>query len=80
MPTPGYVIWTTELRLVDGTRARMPLSGVFRMDGSNMEDQGEKPDVQVWLTPEDWLADRDPQLDKAIEMLLPPKPASTNCK
>lgn len=77
MPTPGYVIWTTELRLVDGTRARMPLSGVFRMDGSNMEDHGEKPDVQLWLTPEDWLADRDPQLDKAIEMLLPAKPAAT---
>ena len=30
---------------------------------------GEVPDVQVELTPEDWLAERDPQLDKAIEML-----------
>jgi len=78
MPTPGYVIWTTELRLVDGTRARMPLSGVFRMDGTCMENRGEQPDVQLWLTPDDWLNDRDLQLDKAIEMLLPGKPASTN--
>jgi len=78
MPTPGYVIWTTELRLVDGTRARMPLSGVFRMDGTCMENRGEQPDVQLWLTPDDWLNDRDPQLDKAIELLLPPKPAPTN--
>ena len=70
MPTPGYVIWTSELRLVDGTVARMPQSGVFRLDGTNMENLGEKPDVQVWLTPGDWLAGRDPQLDKALEMLL----------
>lgn len=69
MPTPGYVIWTSDLRLVDGTGARMPGSGVFRLDGSNMENNGQKPDIQVPLSPEDWLADRDPQLDKAIEIL-----------
>jgi tricorn protease len=75
MPTPGYVIWTTEIRLLDGTRARMPGGGVFRLDGTNMENHGEQPDLQVWLTPDDWLNDRDPQLDKAIELLLPTKPA-----
>ena len=69
MPTPGYVIWTYALRLVDGTGARMPENGVFRLDGTNMENLGEQPDVKIPLTPEDWLADRDPQLDKAIEML-----------
>lgn len=70
MPTPGYVIWTTGLGLVDGTSARMPLSGVYRLDGSPMEDQGEQPDVRVPLSNEDWLAERDPQLSKAIEILL----------
>ena len=70
MPTPGYVIWTSEMRLVDGTGARMPGSGVFRIDGSNMENNGEQPDVRVPMSPEDWLADRDPQLDKAIELLM----------
>lgn len=68
-PTPGYVIWTSELRLVDGTGARMPGSGVFRLDGSNFENGGERPDFDVALTPEDWLAHRDPQLDKAVELL-----------
>ena len=29
-----------------------------------------QPDVLVKLSPDDWLADRDPQLDRAIEMLL----------
>ena len=70
MPTPGYVIWTSEMRLVDGTGARMPGSGVFRLDGSNMENNGEQPDVRVPLSPEDWLAERDPQLEKAIELML----------
>lgn len=67
--TPGYVIWTWGLSLVDGTGARMPQQGAFRIDGSNMENNGEKPDIAVWLSPEDWLNDRDPQLDKALEML-----------
>ena len=70
MPTPGYVIWTSDMRLVDGTGARMPGSGVFRLDGTNMENRGEQPDVRVPMSPEDWLAGRDPQLDKAIEILL----------
>jgi C-terminal processing protease CtpA/Prc len=70
MPTPGYVIWTWDFRLVDGTGARMPDGGVFRADGSPMENLGEKPDVQVPLSNEDYFADRDPQLDRAIALLL----------
>jgi len=69
MPTPGYVIWTDALKLVDGTGARMPQSGAFRLDGTNEENMGEQPDVLVPLSPDDWLADRDPQLEKAIELL-----------
>lgn len=69
-PTPGYVIWTSGWSLVDGTSARMPGSGVFRADGSPMEDMGEQPDVLVPLTNEDWLAQRDPQLEKAISLLM----------
>ena len=69
MPTPGYVIWTDSLKLVDGTSARMPQSGAFRLDGTNMENNGEQPDVEIPMSPDDWLAERDPQLEKAIEML-----------
>jgi C-terminal processing protease CtpA/Prc len=69
-PTPGYVIWTGGFPLVDGTSARMPFGGVYRMDGSPMEDLGEQPDVRVVLTADDWLADRDTQLDKAIDLLM----------
>jgi tricorn protease len=69
-PTPGYVIWTDSLQLVDGTSARMPQSGFYRLDGSTQENNGEQPDVAVDLSPADWLAGRDPQIDEAIEMLL----------
>jgi C-terminal processing protease CtpA/Prc len=68
-PTPGYVIWTDGLSLVDGTGARMPMSASYRLDGSPQENHGEKPDYQVTLSPEDWLENRDPQLDKAIALL-----------
>ena len=68
-PTPGYVIWTHEFVLVDGTRARMPGTGVFRLDGTPQENLGEQPDVKVPLSPEDWLGGRDPQLEKALELL-----------
>jgi C-terminal processing protease CtpA/Prc len=69
MPTPGYVIWTDGMKLVDGTGARMPQSGAFRLDGTNEENLGEQPDIEVPLSPEEWLAGQDPQLDKAIELL-----------
>ena len=68
--TPGYVIWTFGLRLVDGTGARMPTSGVYRLDGSPLEDRGEVPDYDVEITPEQYFAGQDPQLDKSIEILL----------
>ncbi|MDR3691370.1 MAG: S41 family peptidase [Fimbriimonas sp.] len=69
-PTPGYVIWTYGIGLVDGTSARMPTAGVYRLDGSPLEDNGQKPDIDVEITPEEYFADKDPQLDKSIEVLL----------
>ncbi|HTD85200.1 MAG TPA: S41 family peptidase [Candidatus Binatia bacterium] len=77
MPTPGYVIWTDSMKLVDGTGARMPQSGAYRIDGTAEENNGEQPDVRVPMTPDDWLAERDPQLDKAVEMLVTPSGAVT---
>ncbi len=70
MPTKGYVIWTSSLPLIDGTSARMPSVGVYRLDGSPMENNGEKPDIAVPYPPQDYLSKKDPQLDKAIEHLM----------
>ncbi len=70
MPTPGYVIWTGNSRLVDGTGIRIPGIGAYRRDGSNMEDNGQKPDIMVDIPSTDWEANRDPQLDVAIDVLM----------
>jgi tricorn protease len=39
-------------------------------DGWSIENIGVSPDIEVHLTPEDRAAGRDPQLDKAIEVLM----------
>jgi tricorn protease len=67
--TPGYVIYTNGFPLVDGTSARMPGSGVWRVDGSSMENIGVKPDFEIFITPEQFFGGQDPQLDKAIQLL-----------
>jgi tricorn protease len=69
-PTPGYVIYTGGNRLVDGTGIRIPGTGVFHLDGTPLEDNGVVPDYDVQITPEEYFANQDPQLDKAIEVLL----------
>lgn len=70
MPTPGYVIWTYGFSLVDGSSARMPTAGVYRLDGSPMENLGQQPDIRVEVTNEQFFAGEDPQLDRAIDELL----------
>jgi tricorn protease len=70
MPTPGYVIGTYGLPLLDGTSARMPAWAWFRLDGSNTENNGQKPDIKVDWPAEDYLRGVDPQLDRAISELL----------
>ena len=70
MPTPGYVIYTGSLRLVDGTNARMPGTGSFTLEGENLEDNGRQPDVKVDITPEQYLRGEDPQLDAAVDVLM----------
>jgi tricorn protease len=69
-PTPGYVIYTWETQLIDGTGIRMPSVGVFRVDGSPLENMATKPDFDVDITPQQYFSGVDPQLDKAIEVLL----------
>ncbi|MHC4670047.1 MAG: S41 family peptidase [Planctomycetota bacterium] len=70
MPTAGGVIGTNDVTLTDGSRFRVPRTGFWGMDGTNLEGLGVKPDIYVEETPEDRLQGRDPQLRKAIEVIL----------
>ena len=69
VPTMGAVIGTGSYRLMDGSSIRTPGFGVFTASGENLENYGVQPDVFVDNTPEDFLAGRDRQIEKALEVL-----------
>ncbi|MEN8150932.1 MAG: S41 family peptidase, partial [Planctomycetota bacterium] len=70
VPTAGGVIGTVDITLSDGSSFRVPRVGYWSMDGKNLEGLGVKPDIIVRETPEDRRKGRDPQLDKALEVIL----------
>lgn len=70
IPSSGAVIGTWEYELIDGSSMRLPGSGWYKLDGTNMEGSGAMPDIIVDNTPNDIIADRDPQLLRAIEEIL----------
>ncbi len=56
---------------VDGGSTTQPEYSFWFVDvGWNVENYGTDPDVEVDYRPQDYMADGDPQLDKAIEILL----------
>lgn len=68
--TFGGVISTGSFSLIDGTTVREPFRGWYLPDGTDMENNGAKPDVEVEQTPEDEAEGRDPQLEAAVKDLL----------
>ena len=70
VPTPGYVIGTYGGNLADGTGFRLPSWGWYTADGKNMENLGIPPDIYVENTAEDFAANRDRQMETAVQTLL----------
>ena len=68
--TFGGVISTGSFKLIDGTSVRRPFRGWYLPDGTDMESNGAKPDIDVPQTPADEVAGTDPQLEAAINELL----------
>ncbi len=57
--------------LVDGTRLTIPrYASWFTRFGWEVENYGVDPDVEVLITPDDWAADLDPQLEVAVDRAL----------
>jgi tricorn protease len=69
VPTMGAVIGTGSFSLLDGSAIRTPGAGVYTVRGENMENFGVPPDVYVDNGPADFLAGKDRQIEKAIEVL-----------
>ena len=70
VPTAGGVIGTTDITLSDGSKFRVARVGWFGLNGENLEHLGVKPDITVEESTEDRLSGRDPQLDRAIEVVM----------
>lgn len=57
--------------LIDGGFVRVPNLGTYAPDGRYiLENIGFVPDVEVQVFPKDDVAGRDPQLEKAVEIIL----------
>jgi tricorn protease len=67
--TAGSVIATQNIPLLDMGTIRKSYIGWFTADGTDMEFNGAKPDIEVDITPEDIVKGRDTQLDAAIRVL-----------
>jgi carboxyl-terminal processing protease len=62
----------------DGSALKVTVALWLTPKGSSINKQGITPDFKVELTPEDFNADKDPQMDKAVGLLLsPPQPPAT---
>jgi tricorn protease len=57
--------------LVDGTRVTQPRYATwFDGVGWDLENHGVDPDEEVVIRPQDWVAGRDPQLERAVDLAL----------
>ena len=63
-------IWPQQ-SLVDGTITTQPeFSNWFEDVGWEVENYGTDPDIEVVITPQDYLAGRDPQMERGVQELL----------
>jgi tricorn protease len=56
--------------LLDGGMVTAPNLGIWTEDGFVVENEGVAPDIEVEQTPKDIIAGRDPQLERAIQIVM----------
>ena len=69
-PTAGWIIYTWDRTLVDGSTLRLPRMRVKGADGTDMEMHPRKVDVPVSRPLGETLEGKDSQLDEAVKVLL----------
>jgi C-terminal processing protease CtpA/Prc len=69
-PTAGWIIFTSNVSLLDGTSFRIPFSEIRGADGKVMERNPRPVDVPVTRPIGEGLAGKDSQLDAAVRVLL----------
>ncbi|HMO79384.1 MAG TPA: S41 family peptidase [Pyrinomonadaceae bacterium] len=69
-PTSGWIIYTWNAQLFDGTTVRLPRQLILGADGKNMEMNPRQVDVPVTRPIGETKTGRDSQLDRAVRELL----------
>ena len=63
----GVIGYTHHHTLADGTRTTQPeFAAWFKDVGWNVENYGTDPDIEVDISPQDYVNNVDPQLERAI--------------
>ncbi|MBW6516341.1 MAG: PDZ domain-containing protein [Candidatus Cloacimonetes bacterium] len=66
----GVIGISPRNRLVDGGITTQPeFSFWFKDVGWNVENYGTDPDIEVDITPQDYAKNKDPQMEKALEVI-----------
>lgn len=69
-PTAGWIIFTSNVSLIDGSTLRLPHTKITATDGTNMELNPRPVDLPVVRPIGEGLTGRDTQLDVAVQELL----------
>jgi len=69
-PTAGWIVYTWDARLFDGTVFRLPRMRVRGADGTDMERHPRPVDLPVTRPIGETLSGKDSQLDEAVRTLL----------
>jgi tricorn protease len=75
VPTAGWIIFTSNVPLIDGSVVRVPLSRIRDAKGQDMEMHPRPVDITVERQLGETLTGRDSQLDAAVAELLKALPA-----
>jgi C-terminal processing protease CtpA/Prc len=70
-PTAGWIIYTWNVPLIDGSTLRLPRTRITGADGQNMERNPRPVDVAVPRALGESYGARDAQLDAAVKVLMP---------
>jgi C-terminal processing protease CtpA/Prc len=74
-PTAGWIIYTADVDLLDGSQVRLPFIKITGAAGEDMEMNPRPVDVYVEQPVGEGLSGRDSQLDEAVRVLLKALPA-----
>jgi C-terminal processing protease CtpA/Prc len=69
-PTAGWIIYTANVPLLDGSIVRLPFIKITAGDGTNMELNPRPVDIPVARPVGESYTERDAQLDTAVRELL----------